>query len=544
MALQADPAVRARAGGRVKSAVVGLLACGTLDALLDFANWQLFVVVQQRVIKTLKLRLFGNLLHQELSFFNSHATGDLMSRLAADTTQMSSDISFVFRFSIEAVVRVSGVAGYMFVSSWRLALLTCTIIPVNGLLNQVYADWLHDNAKRSQTALADSNACAEEAFSGIHTVKAFAKEAFQLGRYAESVQRYYELGLLQGAVTTGVMPVESLVAFMLYRSQLQEWVSKILDSYTQLVRGAGAADRVFALLARRPRLQQSDAAPASPAKGRVEFEEVHFAYASRPEVPVLRGLSLAALPGQCVAVVGSSGSGKTTLFRLLLHLYEPLGGRVLLDGEDVCRLCPRELCARVGIVGQEPTLFHGTVEDNIRYAAAEAAPAAAAAGWRYWWRVWQGTREAAQQEAVGSRTASCQRVEEAARIANAHDFVMQLPMGYGTEVGERGVQLSGGQRQRVAIARAVLPRPSVLLLDEATSALDGESERLVQEALDRAMREQTTLVIAHRLTTVTKADRIVVMEAGRVSEQGTHEELLEACGRYRQLWNCQRELAG
>jgi len=489
----ADPDGRCSAAGRrVYFAVVFLLISGSVDAVLDFFNFHLFVIVQQKVIRSLKLRLFEQVMRQEPAFFDSSPTGDIMSRLTADTVEMSGDISFVFRFSIEAVVRIGGVAGYMFVCSWRLALLSCTMIPANALLNRFYGDWLHKNAKRSQDALAESNATAQEAIAGIRTVKAFAKERFELARYAKSVQRYYELGILQCVITStyymvvstflmnclvqaallaygsflvwaGVMPVDSVVSFMLYRSQLQEWVNNLLNSYTQLLRGAGAASRVFALLDRVPQLCTHDVVPAEPMKGHVEFHDVHFAYPSRPEVPVLRGLSFEALPGRCIALVGGSGAGKSTVFHLLMHFYEATSGRVLLDGADVITLGREFLCSRVGVVSQEPILFRGSVDDNIRYSRVEPHRMPDINRWSRWWAAWCSIHFEVSRSG-GSRDASGTAVEDAARIANAHDFISALPDGYSSEVGERGVQFSGGQRQRIAIARAVLQSPAVLLL--------------------------------------------------------------------------------
>lgn len=567
-----DPTTRSNAAERVYMAVVLILVFGSVDAILDFFNYHLFVIVKQKVIRSLKLRLFENVMRQDLAFFDSEPIGDLMSRLTSDTTEMSSDISFVFRFSIESCVRITGVAGYMFVCSWRLALLTCTMIPINSKLQRKYALWLHKNAKRSQDALATSNAIAHEAISGVQTVKAFAKERFELIRYTRSVQHYYELGILQGVMESlnymivstflmncvvqaalvgygallvwrGSMSVDKLVAFLLYRANLQGEVGNLLNNYSSLLRGAGAAARVFDLLDRQPQLQHGSEHFDQSVKGHVQFIDVHFVYAARPQTPVLCGLSLEVLPGQCVALVGSSGAGKSTVFHLLTHFYESSSGSVLLDGMDVRLLEPSVLCSHVGLVSQEPILFRGSVEENIRYAQVRVDGIASAESNRArWLRVW---REIDQEVTSGaaSHAASEKAVENAALAANAHDFIMSLQNGYGTEVGERGVQLSGGQKQRIAIARAVLQSPCVLLLDEATSALDSESERLVQDALDRAMKDRTTLVIAHRLSTIVAADAIAVLAGGRVIEIGPHEALLKQGGRYRELWQKQRDVS-
>jgi len=567
-----DPVVRANAAERVYNGVLLIVICGTIDAILDFFNFQLFVVVKQKVIRALKLRLFENVMRQELSFFDSEPTGNLMSRLTSDTTEMSGDISFVFRFSIESVVRITGVAGYMFYCSWRLALLTCTLIPFNAKIQRIYAIWLHRNAKRSQDSLAMSNEIAHEVISGVQTVKAFAKERFELHRYANSVQRYYELGILQGMMESlnymivstflmncvvqaalvgygaflvwhGAMGTDSLVAFLLYRANLQGEVGNLLNNYSSLLRGAGAASRVFQLLDRTSHLHQGEGHFDTEALGHVQFFNVDFAYASRAGTAVLCGFTLEALPGQSVALVGPSGAGKSTVFHLLSHFYEASRGRVLLDGQDVRTLDKELLAAHVGLVSQEPMLFRGTVEENIRYSKAQIGsdPFTMQSTLSRYWRLWKESDGAASSQGL-PHTPSEKCVEEAARAANAHDFILELQNGYSTDVGERGCQLSGGQKQRIAIARAVMQNPRVLLLDEATSALDTESERLVQEALDRAMKERTTLVIAHRLSTVTGADLIAVVEKGRVVETGTHQSLLDAGGRYSDLWQRQHDV--
>jgi len=293
-------------------------------------------------------------------------------------------------------------------------------------------------------------------------------------------------------------------------------------------------------LDRSPRLECGDGKLETQAKGHVQFSDVHFAYAPRAGTKVLRGFTLEARPGQCVAIVGPSGAGKSTIFHLLSHFYEPQSGFVLLDGADVRTLAPELLATNVGVVSQEPILFRGTVEENIRYAQLQCTNRAARGRWARYWSLWSETDDiGVSQDAPLAASEEC--VEAAARAANAHDFIMGLQRGYATNVGERGCQLSGGQKQRIAIARAVLQSPRVLLLDEATSALDTESERLVQDALDHAMKERTTLVIAHRLSTVKESDVIAVLEKGQIVEMGNHSSLLEKGGRYKDLWQRQHD---
>lgn len=333
-----------------------------------------------------------------------------------------------------------------------------------------------------------------------------------------------------------------------------------MNSYTDLVRGAGASSRVFQLLDREPvermALADQDADStvfanegAAVAKmPLVELRDVHFAYPTRPEVPVLRGLSLTASRGEVVAMVGTSGSGKSSCFMLLERFYDAVAGRVLVSGKDVSRWDQRELHSVIGMVAQEPLLFRGTIADNIAYAAkaSSAAVTEPQRDFSKWWRTFTfriGGAGHPEAEPLPLHSAPDARVEAAARVAHAHEFVSKLPQGYATEVGERGVQLSGGQRQRIAIARVVMLDPEVLLLDEATAALDTESEAIVQAALEAAMRARprATLCIAHRLATVKDADRIIVMDHGKVIEEGRHEVLLEKAGKYADLWRRQVE---
>eukprot|EP00397_Hematodinium_sp_SG-2012_P012688 GEMP01012866.1.p1 GENE.GEMP01012866.1~~GEMP01012866.1.p1 ORF type:complete len:509 (+),score=102.59 GEMP01012866.1:756-2282(+) len=460
------------------------------------------------------------MLRQEVGMYDNIKTGDLLSRLTSDTSEMANDLSWVFRFTIEACVRVCGVAAYMIVMSPRLAALALTLVPMNSILAKFYSNWLQKNAKKVQTALAMSNACASEAVNAVRTVKSFGAEDFEFARYFSSNSTYYKLNVRQGMVTAGYYSIiytflmnlvvqaailafgahlvltdqmsgKALFAFILYRSQLQEWVSQLLNSYTSLMKGAGASSRVFELLERVPKMSTPEDKKGGDSPS-VIFENVVFSYATRPDVAVLHSVSFRVDPGQLVAIVGRSGSGKSTLFHLLLNLYEPTSGTVALDDFPV-RLLPKQyLHNTIAIVSQEPVLFAGSVLSNIRY----------------------------------NGHYSDEECQQAASEANAN-FVLDLPDGLLTEVGERGVQLSGGQKQRIAIARALVRRPAILLLDEATSSLDSESEALVQAALEKAMHERTTLVIAHRLSTVKDADTIVVLDGGRLVEQGSHRDLMK-----------------
>eukprot|EP00750_Incisomonas_marina_P029302 INCI712.2.p1 GENE.INCI712.2~~INCI712.2.p1 ORF type:complete len:512 (-),score=87.21 INCI712.2:580-2115(-) len=476
-----------------------------------------------------------------MGFFDQTPTGEITSRLTADTAEMANDLTWVFRFTIEALVRIGGIIVYMFFRSWQLALLACSAVPVTAIVNRIYAKWLAKNSKDVQTALAKANDVAQEGISSIRTVHSFASENREHRRYTERIDAYFALSVrqvcisgvyymfcntflvntcvtaalllygstlcAQGDVVVPAVTPEVLLSFMLYQGQLQEYFQNLFNSFTSLIKSTGAGAKVFSYLDRKPvgraPLSSEAGLKLPDLHGDIVFDSVSFRYPSR-DVDVLRSVSFAAPRGKLTALVGASGSGKSTCFHLIGHAYEPTAGSVHLDGVDVRSLDHAWLHEVVRLVGQEPVLFSGTVEDNILYGIPE------------------GERDSLSQDTRR------QMVEAAASLANAHGFIQELPNSYASEVGERGVQLSGGQKQRIAIARAIIHNPRILLLDEATSALDTESEGVVQEALERAMRGRTVLVIAHRLSTVIRADKIIVMDKGRVVEQGTHDELAKA----------------
>lgn len=535
-----------------------LAMAGTVDAVLDFWNYFLFGYAQQRLIRNLRVDLFAAILRQEIGFFDVTSTGELSSRISNDTSEMANDLTWVFRFSIEAVVRIGGIMTYMFIREWRLALLSCGIIPICAVSNKLYGDWLQRNSIRVQSALADANASAQEGISCVRTVYTFANEDQEVKGYLKKVLLHYRLNvkqvfmqamyymvvstfLINTVVQASILSYggylilyrpdlgkspRTMIAFMLYQGQLQEYCSNLFNSFTNLIKSSGAGAKVFQLLDRTPKRPlpapiqvddlnsnegvgtlatlRSDAEGAREAIGNISVENVHFSYPSRPSHAVLAGVSFKVNQGECVALVGASGNGKSTLFHLIENFYQPSTGCIKLDDEHIHNWQHRRLHMAVGIVSQEPVLMSGSILRNIAYSQCD------------WTKI-------SQEE----RAELLPRVERAAIVANAHEFITALPLGYNTEVGERGVQLSGGQKQRIAIARAMLQNPAVLLLDEATSALDSESERLVQGALEQAMKGRTTLVISHRLSTIRKADRIVVLDKGAVVEVGNHKDLMD-----------------
>lgn len=512
----------------ITKAALGLVVVFLFQGLFSALRAYLFIVSGERVVARLRRDLFQAVIRQEIGFFDEQRTGEITNRLAADTTVLqnavSSNVSMLLR---NGMTVIAGIA-ILLLTSWRLTLVMLSIVPIVVLGAVIYGRMLRALSRKVQDALARSTEVAEETLSGIRTVRAFARESLEVERYAKAVDASLALArrraragaVFQGAVgfagfgsvaavlwyggtlvLDGQMGVGDLTAFMLYTLTVAFSFGAVSDLWGDFMKAAGASERVFELLDRKPRLL-SGSLRLEQYAGAVALEGIHFSYPTRPDIKVLSGLSLKLRPGEVVAVVGPSGAGKSTIAALLTRFYDPQDGLVQLDGHDLRQLDTDWLREQVGVVSQEPILFATSIAENIRY---------------------------------GRLTANDAEVQAAARAANAHDFIRSFPDGYRTPVGERGVRLSGGQKQRVAIARALLKDPRILLLDEATSALDSESEALVQEALDRLMRGRTTLIIAHRLSTVIGADRVVVLADGRVAEEGRHADLIARDGIYRRL---------
>jgi ATP-binding cassette subfamily B protein len=488
----------------------------------------LFSMAGERVVARLRRDLYAAILRQEIAFFDEQRTGELTSRLVADASVLQSTTTSDLTVFLRYVVTLIGSLIILFWTSWRLTFLMLSIIPVMMGCAILYGRIVRRLSREAQAALADTNDVAQETLAGIRTVRAFARESSEVLRYQNAlldafwltrkralvssafsaVLTVLGLGFLASLLWYGASLVFSkqmrfgdLAAFVMYTMMMTSSFGGLTGMWTSFMTAIGSSERVFELLDRVPALPAGSARPEQ-ILGEIRFEQIDFSYPTRPDVRVLRSLSLHLRPGEVVAVVGHSGAGKSTIAALLSRFYDPQAGRILLDGIDLRDFDPDWLRQCIGVVSQEPTLFATSIAENISY---------------------------------GKPGATQQEIEMAARAANAHDFIRALPEGYKTLVGERGVQLSGGQKQRIAIARAILKNPRILVLDEATSALDAESEALVQDALDRFMRGRTTIVIAHRLSTVVGADRVLVLEGGVVVQQGCHAELVSQEGLYRKL---------
>ncbi len=515
--------------GLLDRAAVALAALALVQGAAGALRYALFALAGERVVARLRRDLHRHLLDQEIAFFDERRTGELTSRLAADTGTLQNAVTANVSMALRNLAVVAGGIGFLLYTSPALTLLMLSVAPAVAAGAAVYARRIRGLSRESQDALAAAGAIAEESLSGIRTVRAFDAEAREADRYGGSIQRAYATArrriLAGGAFMAGAMAgayaavalvlwygarlvardalsAGALTSFLVYALFVTMSLWVLADLWADLHRALGAAERVFELQDRVPALPARGGAAPPRVEGHLSLEAVRFSYPARPGSPVLRGLDLDIRAGEIVALVGPSGAGKSTVAALVARLYDPDGGRIRLDGRDLRELDPHWLRQRIGAVSQEPILFSTTVADNIRYGRPQATDA---------------------------------EVEAAARAANAHEFIAAFPGGYATPVGERGVQLSGGQKQRVAIARALLKDPRILLLDEATSALDAESERLVREALERLMAGRTALIIAHRLSTVMGAHRVVVLEAGRVVQHGSHASLLREDGPYRRL---------
>jgi len=510
--------------------LAGVLALVFLvQKILMYGQDSLMAKAALAIALDLRKQVYAHLQRLNLGYFETAQTGDLTYRLTEDIDRVGEVVNKVFHDFIPCVLQLIVVLGYMIYLNWQLTLATFLVAPLMGVLIGWFGEQMLKFSRRSQNRISNLSALLTEVFSGIRLVQAFAAEEYEIARFAEEAEHNRQakyaaerLKAIQNPVVGFLYAMSVLLLFFLGGWQISrgnltgaEFVSyiagvgllidpiaHITSNYNEFKQGEASVDRIFELVAIQPTVvEKPGAAVLPPVTGKVEYRHISFAYNAGE--PVLQDLSFLALPGEMIALVGSSGAGKTTLVNLLPRFYNFQAGQILIDGVDIQDVTLRSLRRQIGIVPQETILFSGTIAQNI---------------------------------AFGQAHFDLKDVQAAAEIANAHHFITQFSQGYHTWVGERGVNLSGGQKQRIAIARAVLLNPSILILDEATSALDSESEALVQEALERIMEERTVFIIAHRLATVRRADRILVVEQGQIVESGSHQELLAQGGRYAQFY--------
>ncbi|XP_019833613.2 ABC-type oligopeptide transporter ABCB9 [Bos indicus] len=496
----------------------------------------IFTLIFARLNIRLRNRLFRSLVSQETSFFDENRTGDLISRLTSDTTMVSDLVSQNINIFLRNTVKVTGVVVFMFSLSWQLSLVTFMGFPIIMMVSDIYGKYYKRLSKEVQSALARASSTAEETISAMKTVRSFANEEEEAEVYSRKLQQVYKLNRKEAAaymyyvwgsgltllvvqvsilyygghlVISGQMTSGNLISFIIYEFVLGDCMESVGSVYSGLMQGVGAAEKVFEFIDRQPTMVHDGSLAPDHLEGRVDFENVTFTYRTRPHTQVLQNVSFSLSPGKVTALVGPSGSGKSSCVNILENFYPLEGGQVLLDGKPIGAYDHKYLHRVISLVSQEPVLFARSITDNISY---------------------------------GLPTVPFETVVEAAQKANAHGFIMELQDGYNTETGEKGAQLSGGQKQRVAMARALVRNPPVLILDEATSALDAESEYLIQQAIHGNLQKHTVLIIAHRLSTVERAHLIVVLDKGRVVQQGTHQQLLAQGGLYARL--VQRQMLG
>jgi ATP-binding cassette subfamily B protein len=517
-----------------------MIAVVAVLALASASRVYLVTTLGERIVADLRRDVFSHLTSLSPAFFDSASSGELVSRLTADTTQIKAAVVVSISTALRNFMLFAGASTMMVVSSPRLSGTLIAVIPLIVLPLVAFGRKVRTLSRGAQDTLAEASSYASELIGAMRTLQAFTNERLANGRFGLEVERAYVAAsnstrarsfltaiviflvfssvvavlwigshdVLNGQITAG-----RLGQFLLYAALAAGALSELSQVWGDVSAASGAAERLFEIL----RLRSAIAAPVSPralptpSRGDVDFRNVRFAYPTRPDTDVVDGISFTVTAGEKIAIVGPSGAGKSTLFHLLLRFYDPGSGIISLDGVGVCEADPRDVRSRIALVPQEPVIFATNVRENIRFGRPEANDA---------------------------------EVETAAILAHATEFIDRLPHGFETELGERGITLSGGQRQRIAIARAILRDAPLLLLDEATSSLDAESETLVQTALEELMRRRTTLVIAHRLATVLSCDRIMVIDQGRIVEQGTHAALVAENGLYARLARLQLQRDG
>ncbi|MBL7787077.1 MAG: ATP-binding cassette domain-containing protein [Chitinophagales bacterium] len=502
---------------------VGLLMLGVLvlQGIFSYFRIVLFTIVSEKSMADLRRDIYNKIISLALPFFEERRIGELTSRITADVTQLQTAISINLAEILRQVATIIAGIVIILMTSFRLTLVMLATFPVGILAAVFFGKYIRKLSRQTQDALADSNIIVEESLQSIQAVKAYTNEWYEAKRYKNSLDHFVAIaiqtsryrGLFVSFLITvvfggiilvlwfganyvkdGMMTIGELLRFILYTGFIGGSVAGTADLFSNLQKAMGAAEKVFGILDEKPEVQHLTQQHFPPINGNIDYQNVVFHYPTRPDLAILKGISLHIEQGKKVALVGASGAGKSTIVQLLMGFYRPTSGSISIDNRSITDYDLTALRQNIGIVPQDVVLFGGTIAENIRYGKPDA------------------TNEA---------------VIAAARQANAYDFIMGFPQGMETMVGERGIKLSGGQRQRIAIARALLKNPNILILDEATSSLDSESESLVQAALEQLMHNRTTIIIAHRLATVRNADQIYVIDQGQIAEQGTHEQLLQ-----------------